>query len=375
MGERVTEERGALGELAQVLAEGPYEPDELLARACSGLARRFSLDDAVAFRAADAGQGRGLPPAIAQAAATRSALLADPAEAGRALPGSDWALIVPIAGTEVLGFLVGTPAHNAAPTADELRALTWFGVVLGAYLELAERYAELTATVDSLRRLDEAKGQFVSVASHELRTPISVVHGVAATLHLRGDELAPDQLRELRALLFEQTTRLAELTNQLLDLSRIDAGALRLRSERFSPRERCETLLPRLVPEQAADVEIEIDPALEIVSDPDVFERVISNLLVNALRYGLPPVTVRGHAHGSFLLEVEDRGGGVDPELVPTLFDRFTRGDHERRAGLAGAGLGLAIASSFAGALGGELHYEAAPAGARFVLRLPLRQR
>jgi signal transduction histidine kinase len=358
-----------------MLAEGPHEPDELLAQACALVARRFSLDGAVALSAREAGQARRLPPALARAAATRSALLADPAEAGQALPYAESVLVVPIVGAELLGFVVGVPAHDADPTPDELQALTWLGVVLGAFLEQAERYAELSATVDSLRRLDEAKGHFVSVASHELRTPISVVHGVAATLHRRGDDLAPDQLRELRALLFAQTTRLAELTNQLLDLSRIDAGAVRLRSERFSPRERCETLVPRLVPEQAADVEIEIDPALEIVTDPDVFERVVSNLLVNALRYGLPPVTVRADARDDFRLEVEDRGHGVDPELVPTLFDRFTRGDHERRAGLAGAGLGLAIASSFAGALGGALRYEAAQAGARFVLELPLRER
>ena len=352
-----------------MLAGGPHEPDELLAQACALVAQRFSLDGAVALSAREAGQARGLPPALARAAATRSALLADPAEAGRRSRMRSRCSIVPIVGAELLGFVVGVPAHDAEPTPDELQALTWLGVVLGAFLEQAERYAELSATVDSLRRLDEAKGQFVSVASHELRTPISVVHGVAATLHLRGDDSRPTRCRSSVRCCSRRRRGSRELTNQLLDLSRIDAGALRLRTERFSPRERCETLVPRLVPEQAADVEIEIDPALEIVTDPDVFERVVSNLLVNALRYGLPPVTVRADARGDFRLEVEDRGDGVDPELVPTLFDRFTRGDHERRAGLAGAGLGLAIASSFAGALGGDLRYEAAQAGARFVLR------
>ena len=125
---------------------------------------------------------------------------------------------------------------------------------------------------------------------------------------------------------------------------------------------------------RTGDVYPYIDPTIEMVTDPDAFERVVSNLVVNALRYGRPPVVVRVRAKDAFRLEVEDRGVGVDPELVPQLFDRFTRGRHERSAGLAGAGLGLAIASSFANALGGDLRYEAVPSsGARFVLRLPLK--
>jgi signal transduction histidine kinase len=376
MGERATENGGVLAELGRALADGPHERDELLDRARSALAGRFSLDDTAVLRVGDVERAGSLPPALDRAAATRAALLVRDGRVGPPLPDGDCVLVVPIVGAEVLAFLVGVPPHDGEPTGAELQSLTWLGVALGAYVEQAERCAQLVATIDDLRRLDEAKGQFVSLASHELRTPISVVHGVAATLHARGDDLTAEQLTDLRALLFGQTTRLAELTNQLLDLSRIDAGAMRLRNERFSPRERFETLLPRLAPERAGDVELEIDPALEIVTDPDAFERVVSNLVVNALRYGRPPVTVRCRTRGAFRLEVEDKGGGVDPELVPQLFDRFTRGRHDRSAGLAGAGLGLAIASSFANALGGDLRYEsAAPAGARFVLRLPLGER
>jgi signal transduction histidine kinase len=99
-------------------------------------------------------------------------------------------------------------------------------------------------------------------------------------------------------------------------------------------------------------------------------------LIVNALRYGSPPVVVRGALGRGFRLVIEDSGNGVDPELVPRLFDRFTRGDQHRRSGVSGAGLGLAIASSFASALGGELAYETGRrSGARFVFRLPVGNR
>ena len=104
----------------------------------------------------------------------------------------------------------------------------------------SNRIQELEARLAELEQLDQIKSQFVSIASHELRTPIAVVHGIAATLHFRGDELADDQLHELRETMYVQSCRLAELTEQLLDLSRLDAQAVALNPARFHPRERIE---------------------------------------------------------------------------------------------------------------------------------------
>ncbi len=126
--------------------------------------------------------------------------------------------------------------------------------------------------------------------------------------------------------------------------------------------------MTRIAPDRRDDVVAEIAPELELVTDPDMLERVLSNLLVNALRYGGPPVRVRLEPGPPPQLVVEDAGAGVDPALVPTLFERFSRGSRDRR----GAGLGLAIARSYAQALGGSLDYERAePHGARFALTLP----
>jgi len=126
------------------------------------------------------------------------------------------------------------------------------------------------------------------------------------------------------------------------------------------------------VPEQAAAIELVIPVELEAVSDVAAFDRIVSNLITNAFRYGDPPVRIRAEREDRhFRLAVEDSGTGVDPKFVPQLFERFTRS--EETAGAAeGAGLGLSIAQSFARAQGGDLIYKAIePTGARFELVLP----
>jgi signal transduction histidine kinase len=234
-----------------------------------------------------------------------------------------------------------------------------------------DRIAELEQRLAELEKLDELKTQFVTLASHELRTPISVVHGIATTLHLRGDELTAERLTDLRKTLYEHSCRLAELTDQLLDLSRLDAQAFALMPERFHPLERIEDLLARIAPERVDDVEVGVEPTLEVVTDPHAFERVIGNLLTNALRYGEPPIEVRTRWSEVMDLIVVDHGPGVPDEFVPLLFERFSQGEGTtpRRQG---AGLGLAIAKSYANALGGDVRYEPAdPSGACFHFELP----
>ena len=112
------------------------------------------------------------------------------------------------------------------------------------------------------------------------------------------------------------------------------------------------------------------------MADRSALERIVSNLVTNACRYGAPPVTVRAERTDShFRLSVEDRGHGVAAEFVPDLFERFSRSEGSR-AGAVGTGLGLAIARSYARAHGGELLYEdATPHGARFMLVLPAQPR
>lgn len=223
----------------------------------------------------------------------------------------------------------------------------------------------------SARDADRLTYEFVSIASHELRAPIAVVHGIAATLDARVDELPGEQVHALLRQLVVQTDRLRDLADQLLDLSRIESGAAAGPPEQFDPGTRLEGLVPRIAGDRATDVHLLVESGLMVVADPVAFERVAENLILNALRYGAPPVEVRVEGDPCLLI-VEDHGPGVSPAFVPRLFERFSRSDESRRSGSSGAGLGLSIASAYAKALGGELAYEPAePRGARFTLSLP----
>jgi signal transduction histidine kinase len=255
---------------------------------------------------------------------------------------------------------------------EELELLHALGGFVFLALDRARLFAQEREARVALERADEVKSQFIALASHELRSPAAVIHGIASTVHLRADVLTDDQLQKLRQTLYEQTGRLSQLVDQLLDLSRLEAAAIPIQPEPLPVRSRVEELVETQAPEHAAQVEIEVPSDLEAVVDSTAFDRIVANLIANALRYGEPPVRIQAEQRDRhFRLTVQDRGQGVAPEFVPRLFDRFSRSARPD-AGTGGAGLGLAIAQSYAHAHGGELLYEdATPHGARFELVIP----
>ena len=124
--------------------------------------------------------------------------------------------------------------------------------------------------------------------------------------------------------------------------------------------------------DRAGEVVVDVPGDLEANLDPAAFDRILTNLVTNALRYGKPPVTVLARqGEGRLEVAVEDRGEGVPSEFVPALFEHFSRGEAARPRG-PGTGLGLAIAQSYAEAHRGRLRYrQAEPHGARFEVVLP----
>ncbi len=271
-----------------------------------------------------------------------------------------------LAGDDCLGF--GLADHGGGcfeAGADDLAALTAAGAFVAAALAGAR-------ATQRERRASELKSQFVALASHELRAPVAGIHGVTTTLRERGEELGPEQVGQLQSTLYEQSERMRRLVDQLLDLSRLEAEAVRIRPRRFPVRERVEAVLRQVAPDRSDQVSLEVAPELETLADPEAFDRIVSNLVTNAFRYGAPPVRVAAQQLDThFRLWVEDGGDGVPPEFAPHLFERFARGTADSSDG--GSGLGLAIAQSFAEAQGGRLLYEdAQPKGARFQLVLPV---
>jgi len=225
---------------------------------------------------------------------------------------------------------------------------------------------------DELIRLDHIRHAFVSIASHELRTPASSVLGAALTLRDRAGELSPETEAELRNMLADQAERLAVLLEQLLDVSRLEATAVVIRPGRIRIRGALEEIVTTIAPDQGDGIRISADPDLEIAVDRTALERIVGNLLTNALRYGEPPIEIQAtRVDDLFRLAVSDSGQGVPADFEPRLFEQFSRS--ESASANRGSGLGLAIARSYAQAHGGNLVYDGTHRpGARFELVLPV---
>jgi two-component system sensor histidine kinase MtrB len=213
---------------------------------------------------------------------------------------------------------------------------------------------------------------FVALAAHELRTPVTTVHGFVQTLNHLGDKLDEAQKQELRVALEQQTQRMASLVEQLLDLSRLDADAVVVKPRQVDLGRHLREVVAGAAGVRASEVEVEVGDHASASVDPDILDHIVSNLVTNALRYGRSPVKVIANGdEGKVTVAVEDSGPGVAREIEETLFDRFTRAGVARDR-VAGTGLGLAIARAYAVAHHGDLRYERGqPSGARFVVRLP----
>jgi signal transduction histidine kinase len=385
----MTELAAASGRTVQLIrrvssrAEPGLSPTVLLERVCEAVVDALAFDRIAGIRYhTPAGEVSevavaGIPSAkeaerrpltsvrlLAEALDAENLVFAFDGPAGEAT----WTFALPlISGERCLGFLSGKRRRVVPPDETEVEALATLGIVAGALLESALAREEA-------QRLDALKSEFIALAAHELRSPLSAIFGFCITLDERGDALAEGDRLALRAALREQADQVRALIEQLLDLSRFDLAAIEVAPEPVRLRPRIEELVAIAAGARRDAVTVAVASDLEAVVDPSALDRMLSNLVANALRYGEPPVTVTARRRDTHLrLAVEDRGEGVRHEFVPHLFDRFSR-SAEARGRADGSGLGLAIARAYARAHGGDIVYEAAmPHGARFEVVLPLR--
>jgi hypothetical protein len=377
-------ELGALALITGVVrsAHGAQDSVALLTRACESISHAFGFERAGIARSSSATgpaevvashgwplgeltKFAGLPGVqsiLRDAAETASVVVTETAD-GSSLGA---VAVVPLMNADGCdGFLLADRGGGTLTLAASDRVLlSTLGTIISAFLEQ-------TVAHDDLQLAGEFKSDFISLASHELRTPTAAVCGIATTLHQRGDTLTADQRRGLSQVLYEQGLRLHRLVDQLLDLSRLEGASLRISPSSLAVLERTQEIVHGIAGERRDEIEIRIDPALIMEADGVAFDRIVSNLIVNALRYGQTPIAVSASARDRhFRLTVEDSGPGVPEDLQPQLFERFTRGDNVTKSG---AGLGLSIARSYAHAHGGELLYaDATPHGARFELVVPI---
>jgi two-component system sensor histidine kinase KdpD len=256
--------------------------------------------------------------------------------------------------------------------AADRRILSAFASQVGVALDTGQ-LAEEAANAKALEQSDRVRTALLASVGHDLRTPLAGIK--AAVSSLRQDDIAwsPDDEAELLATIEESADRLDLLVRDLLDMTRLQTGAV-------APKLRAvwldEVLGPALI-----DVPPDVDLVREVpetlppvLADPVLLERVVANLVGNAVRYGASegPITVRGEVLGDRLeLRVIDRGPGVGVGQRAVMFDPFQRlGDRDESTGI---GLGLAVARGFAEALDATLEADDTPGGGlTMLLRLPL---
>jgi signal transduction histidine kinase len=242
--------------------------------------------------------------------------------------------------------------------------------------EGTDELSELSRAFDRMRLrlagLDHARREFVANASHELRTPLFSLSGFLELLE--DEDLDEPTRREFLETMAEQVRRLTKLAEELLDLSRLDAGRLQLESEALDLSE-----LAAAAVDEFAGIAKSSDHPLELVAngaapargDEQRVLQVVRILVENALVHTPPGTAVRVSTRredGQSVVVVEDEGPGITPEDRAQVFERFYRGDGTKASG---SGLGLAIARELAGLMGGEIELSSDPGKTVFSLVLP----
>lgn len=256
---------------------------------------------------------------------------------------------------------------------DDQRVLAAFAASVGVAYEQRRLAAEVER-VAPLAAADRVRSALLAAVSHDLRTPLAGVKAAISTLRAEDVILDPGTQQILLAGAEDDVDRLTMLVSDLLDLSRLEAGALSV----FSRAVAVEEILPRALDHAAGDREVRTDlpDDLPLVwADPVLLERVLANLVQNSLRYS-PQDTpvVAASAHGAFIeIRVVDRGPGIPVAERERVFTPFQRlGDSTNQHG-PGVGLGLAVSRGFTQAMGGTLTPEDTPGGGlTMVLSLPV---
>jgi len=235
----------------------------------------------------------------------------------------------------------------------------------------------LLRDVTEARRAEQSRRDFVANASHELRTPVAAIRGAAETL-LLGALSDGQAARGFVEMIARQAERLARLTSDLLDLSRIESGQWSMQPGPVDVdqalRAACDLLAPAAREKSVELIREALPPALAVKADPRALEQVLVNLLDNAVKYTPPGGRVTLAAARSpegVVLTVADTGPGVERRHLARVFERFYRADAGRSREQGGTGIGLAIVKHLVQAQGGEVGVESGAGGSRFWVRLP----
>jgi signal transduction histidine kinase len=234
--------------------------------------------------------------------------------------------------------------------------------------------------ISQVKKLDQLKDEFLSMVSHDLRTPLTTMKTVTESLAFDVEVDEEAQRRQAEAL-NEEIDRMAALVTNLLDMSRIRAGAMTPEPEECHILDIAQDALRELeMARMTRDHRIatDISPQLPLVyADPHQLQRVLVNLLSNAVKYSAHGTSVTvaasvAHDHGELVISVQDQGVGIPPEELPHIFEKFYRRTGRDRRGHKGTGLGLAICKALVELNGGRIWAESTPGqGSTFFFAIP----
>jgi signal transduction histidine kinase len=283
-----------------------------------------------------------------------------------------------LAGPETIGAISVVRREPSAFSMGEIELLSLLGRLAGSAVQNIHAYEAERTTAEELRRLSALRADFVSLVSHELRSPMASVIGSAQTLQLRWRELSLAQRESFLALIAHETSRLAALVGDVLDTSRIEAGTF---SYSFADVDLAELVRDSAAAAEQSQDEVPVravvrGPLPRVRGDRDRLRQVLINLIDNAVKYSSPGDEVRVAAQTSnseVVIEVSDQGPGILPQHHKLIFEKFGRVQTGQTA-KPGTGLGLFIARSIAEAHGGSLEVRSDPgrSGATFTLSVPV---
>jgi two-component system sensor histidine kinase KdpD len=272
----------------------------------------------------------------------------------------------------VLGILPTDPSQFTNP--DQLRLADAFATQIALAIERG-RLADETSRARVQLETEQLRSTLLSSVSHDLRTPLAVMTGTASTLLDEEATLTPATRKELVQILLEESERLDRLVRNLLDMTRLESGAVRVKKEWQSVEEVVGAVFSRME-KRLTDRQIttRVPPDLLAPFDGVLIEQALVNLLENAAKYTPPdsPIEVTvTRVDNEIIVDVADRGPGIPPGQELRIFEKFQRGPSERLA--TGVGLGLAICRAVLAAHGGRVWAENRPdQGASFKFALPL---
>jgi signal transduction histidine kinase len=287
-------------------------------------------------------------------------------------------LVTPLlVGARTIGMLSLSRERPDAFSEDEVELVSLLGRLVATAVQNIRAYEAERRRVEELARLSQLRADFVSLVSHELRSPMAAVIGAARTLRDRWRMLTADQRESFLALIGDETARLAELVGDVLDTSRIEAGTFSYRFEEVDlGRVVDEGVETAVLAQQEVPVVASVRGALPAIrGDRARLRQVLGNLIENAVKYSPEGGEVRvsaAAANGAVRIAVRDAGPGIPGDQQGRIFEKFGRVDVPG-ASKPGTGLGLFIARSIAEAHGGSLDVSSgAEPGSTFTLTLPV---